>query len=125
MKCRYDQTLWFGIRGRPHIIGGRGIVKHLHLAIFCVARAKCGVRESDCSSTALFSISNTEQTMFEFYQVMTASDLTSSPVVHSDYYSTPYDQTADYGPATCPKDGEEIIVIPEKFRHILGLHYTT
>jgi hypothetical protein len=56
--------------------------------------------------------------MFEFYQVMRASDLTSSPVVYSDYYSTPYDQTADYGPATCPKDGEEIIVIPEKFRHI-------
>jgi hypothetical protein len=56
--------------------------------------------------------------MFEFSQVMSASDLTSSPVVYPDYYSTPYDQTADYGPATCPKDEEEIIVIPEKFRHV-------
>ena len=44
--------------------------------------------------------------------------MTSSPVVYPDYYSTPYDQTADYGPATCPKDEEEIIVIPEKFRHV-------
>ena len=57
-------------RGRPDIIGGRGIVKHLHLAIFCVARAKCGVPETDCSRNALFRISNSEQTMFEFYQVM-------------------------------------------------------
>ncbi len=53
-------------RGRPDINGGRGIEKHLHLAIFCVARAKCGVLESDCSRTALFRISNSEQTMFEF-----------------------------------------------------------
>ncbi len=44
--------------------------------------------------------------------------MTPSPVVYPDYYSTPYDQTADYGPATCPKDEEEIIVIPEKFRHV-------
>ncbi len=84
----------------------------------CVARAKCGVLETDCSRTALFTISNSEQTMSEFYQVMIASDLTPSPVVYPDYYSTPYDQTADYGPATCPKDEEEIIVIPEKFRHV-------
>ncbi len=83
-----------------------------------MARAKCGVLETDCSCTALFSTSNSEQTMFEFSQVMRASDLTSSPVVYPDYYSTPYEQTADYGPATCPKDEEEIIVIPEKFRHI-------
>ena len=53
-------------RGRPDINGGRGIVKHLHLAIFCVARAKCGVLETDCSRTALFRISNSEPTMFEF-----------------------------------------------------------
>ena len=58
------------IRGRPDINGRRGIVKHLHLAIFCVARAKCGVLETDCSRTALFSISNSEPTMFELYQVM-------------------------------------------------------
>ncbi len=55
-------------RGLPDIIGGRGIVKHLHLAIFCVARAKCGVLETDCSRTALFRISNSEPTMFEFSQ---------------------------------------------------------
>jgi hypothetical protein len=48
--------------------GGRGIVKHLHLAIFCVARAKCGVLETDCSCTAPFSFSNSELTMFEFSQ---------------------------------------------------------
>ena len=83
-----------------------------------MARAKCGVLETDCSRTAPFRISNSEQTMFEFYQVMIASDLTSSPVVYPNYYSTPYDQTADYEPATCPKDEEEIKVIPEKFRHI-------
>ncbi len=49
--------------------------------------------------------------------------MTSSPVVYPDYYSTPYDQTADYGPATCPRDEEEIIVIPEKFRHIFYGYY--
>ena len=49
-------------------------------------------------------------------QVMIASRLTS-PVVIPDYYSKPYDQTVDYGPTTCPSD-EEVIVIPEKFRHI-------
>jgi hypothetical protein len=53
-------------QGRPDIKGGRGIVKHLHLAIFCVACAKCGVLETDCSRTALFRISNSEPTMFEF-----------------------------------------------------------
>ncbi len=37
-------------------------------------------------------ISNSEQTMFELSQAMRASDLTSSPVVYPDYYSTPYDQ---------------------------------
>jgi hypothetical protein len=111
-------------QGRPlaDTKGGRGIVKHLHLAIFCVARAKCGVLETDCSRTALFRISNSEPTMFEFSQVMRASLLTSSPVVYPDYYSTLYDQTAaldsDYGSATCPKEEEEIIVIPEKFRHV-------
>ena len=47
-----DQTLWFGVRGRPDIIGGRGIVKHSHLAIFCVARAKCGVLETVRRQTA-------------------------------------------------------------------------
>jgi hypothetical protein len=31
-----------------------------------VARAKCGVLETDCSRTALFRISNSEQTKFEF-----------------------------------------------------------
>jgi hypothetical protein len=75
-------------RGRPDIKGGREIVKHLHLAIFCVARAKCAVLETDCSRTALFRISNSEPTMFEFSQVMRASVLTSSPVVYPDYYST-------------------------------------
>ena len=83
-----------------------------------MARAKCGVLETDCSCTAPFSFSNSEPTMFEFSQVMRASVLTPSPVVYPDYYSTPYDQTADYGPATCPKDEEEIIVNPEKFRHV-------
>ena len=39
------------------------------------------------------------------------------PVVTPDYYSTPYDQTEEYETSTCPKD-EEIIVIPEQFRHI-------
>ena len=48
--------------------GGRGIVKHLHLAIFFVARAKCGVLETYCSRTAPFSFSNSEPTMFEFSQ---------------------------------------------------------
>jgi hypothetical protein len=33
-----------------------------------VARAKCGVLETDCSCTAPFSFSNSEQTMFEFSQ---------------------------------------------------------
>ena len=50
---------------------------------------------------------------------MIASRLTS-PVVTPDYFSTPCDQshqTVDYGATTCPKD-EEVIVIPEKFRHI-------
>ncbi len=85
-----------------------------------MARAKCGVLETDCSCNALSSTPNSEPTMFEFSlsQVMRASVLTSSPVVYPDYYSTPYDQTADYGPATCPKDEEAIVVIPEKFRHV-------
>ena len=41
----------------------------------------------------------------------------TSPAVTPGYYSTPYDQTVDYGPAICPED-EEVTVIPEKFRHI-------
>ena len=47
---------------------------------------------------------------------MNASRMTI-PVVTPDYYSTPYDQTEEYETSTCPKD-EEIIVIPEQFRHI-------
>ena len=43
------------------------------------------------------------------------------PVVTPDYYSTPYDRTVDYGPTTRPQD-EEVIVIPEKFRHVFYCH---
>ena len=48
---------------------------------------------------------------------MNASRMTI-PVVTPDYYSTPYDQTVEYETTTCPED-EDLIVIPEKFRHIV------
>ena len=54
---------------------------------------------------------------------MYASRMTH-PVVTPDYYSTPYDQTVDYGPTTRPQD-EEVIVIPEKFRHVFYGHEET
>ena len=97
-------------------IGGRGKVKHLQIAITCVARAMCGVTETDCSCTASISSSNSEHRKFEFNQVMNASWRTN-PVVSPDYYSTPYDQTVEDETTTCPED-EDLIVIPEKFRHI-------
>ena len=51
-------------------IGGRGKVKHLQIAITCVARAMCGVTETDCSCTASISSPNSEHRKFEFNQVM-------------------------------------------------------
>ena len=109
MPLRPNVVVWY-------LVGGRGLVKHLQIAISCVARAMCGVTETDCSCTANIITSSLKQGSSVLNQVMIASRLTS-PVVIPDYYSKPYDQTVDYGPTTCPSD-EEVIVIPEKFRHI-------
>ena len=81
-----------------------------------MARAMCGVTETDCSCTASISSPNSEHSKFEFNQVMNASWRTN-PVVSPDYYSTPYDQTVEDETTTCPED-EDLIVIPEKFRHV-------
>ena len=69
-KCRYAQTLWFGDHGGPSISGGRGKVKHLQIAITCVARAMCGVTETDCSCTANISTPSMEQGSSVLNQVM-------------------------------------------------------
>ncbi len=76
-------------------IGGRWKVKHLQIAITCVARAMCGVTETDCSYTASISGSNSEHRELEFNQVMNASRMTH-PVVTPDNCSTPFDWTVKH-----------------------------
>ena len=51
----YVQTLWFGDHDRPSIYWGPWESKHLHIAITCVARAMCGVTETDCSPRNSFN----------------------------------------------------------------------
>ncbi len=73
-------------------LGGRGKVKHLRIAITCVAHAMCGVTETDCSCTASISSQNSEHCKFEFNQVMNASWMTipdQFPVVTPDYTQRP------------------------------------
>jgi hypothetical protein len=72
----------------------------------------CGVYGTDCPCTAHISNSNSDSPESEFTQVMNASEL-ASPVAAPDYYySTPYPAAN----ASTDKE-EEVIVIPEQFRH--------
>ena len=52
----------FGLVTRDHadpsIYWGRGKVEHLRIVITCVARAMCGVTETDCSCIASIRIQN-------------------------------------------------------------------
>jgi hypothetical protein len=63
-----------------------------------VARAKCGVLETDCSRTALFRISNSEQTMFEFSHILWCKEKQrNGPTpIRIERYKT------RHGPQTCP-----------------------
>ena len=68
MPLRPNVT-WFGDHADPSIYWGRGQVKHLQIAIACVARAMCGVTETDCSCTASISSPNSEHRKFEFNHI--------------------------------------------------------
>ena len=72
------------------------------------------VQEAKCSGTASNSKPNSEQTRFEFTQVMKASEM-SYLVDTPDYYLPPssYPQFKDQVPIE-----DDVIVVPEKFRHI-------
>ena len=73
-----------------------------------------GVREAKCLGTASNSIPNSEQTQFEFTQVMRASEM-SYLVDTPDYYQPPssYPQFKDQAPSE-----DDVIVVSEKFRHV-------
>ena len=74
----------------------------------------CGVYGTDCPYTAHISISNSDSPESEFTQVMNASEL-AFPVATPDYYySTPYSPAN----ASADKEEDEVIVIPERFRHV-------
>jgi len=72
------------------------------------------VQEAKYSDTAINSAPNSEQTQFEFTQVMRASEM-SYLVDTPDYYPPPssYPQSKDQAPSE-----DEIIAVSEKFRHI-------
>ena len=67
--------------------------------------ALCGVHAAKCSGTAHSSASNSEQSRFEFTQVMKASEM-SHLVDTPDYYSTPYPQMQNNAP-----DEDEVIKV--------------
>jgi hypothetical protein len=72
--------------------------------------ALCRVHEVKCSGTAHNSATNSEPAEFEFTQVMKASEM-SYLVDTPDYYYTPNSMQG------APVE-DEVIVVPEKFRHI-------
>ena len=73
-----------------------------------------GVYGTDCPCTAYISNSNSDSPESKFTQVMNASEL-AYPVATPDYYySTPYPAAN----APTDKEEEEVIVIPEQFRHV-------
>ena len=74
--------------------------------------ALCRVHGAKCSGTAHSSGPNSDSLQFEFTQVMKASEM-SYLVDTPDYYSTPYHQMQEQAPVE-----DEVIVVPEKFRHI-------
>ncbi len=73
-----------------------------------------GVQKAKCSGTASNSTLNSEQTQFEFTQVMRASEI-SYLVDTPDYYppTSSYPQFKDQAPSE-----DDVIVVPEKFLHI-------
>ena len=70
------------------------------------------MHEAKCSCTAHNSATNSEPAQFEFTQVMKASEM-SYLVDTPDYYSKHYSQMQGQAPVE-----DEVIVVPEKFRHI-------
>ncbi len=70
-----------------------------------------GVREAKYSGTVSNSTPNSEQTQFEFTQVMRASERSYLADYHPP--SSSYPQLKDQAPSE-----DDVIVVPEKFRHI-------
>ena len=73
--------------------------------------------EAKCSDTADISTRNSDPARVEFTEVMNALEK-SSPVDSPDYYSTPYSWMIDNDFRHIEPEEDEIIEIPEKYRHV-------
>ncbi len=117
-KCRYAQAVQFkfGEVDPEYITWGPRKVKNLRFAQLWGDCAMCGVCGTDCPCTAHIGISNSDSPESKFTQIMNASELAFPVATPNYYYSTPY-PAANASLAT-DKEKEEVIEIPEQFRHV-------